>query len=162
LGASPDLYGSGSVIFVSEDVWMKHADGALDGLLSAFDPEIGDLTRRLCQFVVSAAPEARQKVNPGWGSLNFSHPGVGYFLGLFPGADRVDVAFEFGVLLPDPKDLLKGEGSQVRYLRLGAGEDLPEDELRHLIEAALDLPASRDERLEMVRSGARFRPTNEG
>ena len=50
------------------------------------------------------------------------HQDVGYFCGVFAHSNAVQVAFEFGVLLPDPHGVLSGSGAQVRYVVLVPGE----------------------------------------
>jgi hypothetical protein len=71
----------------------------------------------------------------------------------------VDVAFEFGVLLPDPNAMLEGEGKQVRYVRIRQVQDIQTAPLIALIQAAIDLPSNRQVRLEMVRLSVRSQGT---
>ncbi len=120
-------------------------------------PEIGARLADLRAIIRRTVPEAVEKVNPGWRSLSFSHPQVGYFCGLFPFADRVDVAFEFGVLLPDPDGFFDDLGRQVGFARLRTGQRLRKAAFQRLLRAAVALPAERAVRLALVRAGARPR-----
>src|SRR5687768_10871958 len=89
-----------------------------DAILARHTPAIRALAERLRALVRRTVPEAAERANAGWHSLSYHHPSAGYFCGIFPQADDVLLAFEFGVLLPDPDGLLEGEGKQVRYVRL--------------------------------------------
>ena len=119
-------------------------------------PETRELLSELRSVILNTVPEATVKANLGWKSLNFSHPGVGYFCGLFPIEDRVIVAFEFGVLLPDPDGILDRNNcaKQVRYLRIRSRRAIPRSGLKRLLQAAVALPEKRSTRLALVRAGA--------
>ncbi|WP_036218087.1 DUF1801 domain-containing protein [Calidithermus chliarophilus] len=123
-------------------------------LLMNHTPEVRSLVERLRRLVRGSVPEAREKVYPVWRGIGYTHPRAGYFCAIFPQADHVRLGFEFGVLLPDPQRLLEGTGSQVRYLSLRQGE-FPEQAVRRLVRAALDLPARRADKLALVTSRAR-------
>jgi len=125
----------------------------IEEILADHSPQIRDLTRRLAALVRETVPETRETVHRSWHSINYRDPVSGYFCGIFPRQDPVQVVFEFGVLLPDPDDLLQGAGKQVRYAEIREGDDIQEAQLRRLLLAALDLPPSRDVKLAMVRSG---------
>jgi hypothetical protein len=128
----------------------------LDSLTRDLLPQTRAILLELVSLITSTVPEATQKVNPGWKSLNFSHPRVGYFCGLFPVEDKVVVAFEFGVLLPDPDGILSSRScaKQVRYARIGSPEVLPRTALKRLLRAAISLPQERSVRIALARSGA--------
>jgi hypothetical protein len=49
-------------------------------------------------------------------SINYRDTAAGFVCAIFPTADRVQLVFEHGVLLPDPAGLLTGAGRQVRAL----------------------------------------------
>ncbi len=63
----------------------------------------------------------------------------------------VNLCFLWGVRLPDPHGLLRGEGSQVRTIRLGAPEDLDTAPVRELIREAV---ARSEPPLDSARPGA--------
>ena len=118
--------------------------------------ETRDLLSELDSLIGNTVPGVTRKVNLGWKSLNFSHPNVGYFCGLFPVDDRVVVAFEFGVLLPDPDGVLDSRScaKQVRYTRVRSLDILPRAALKRLLRAAVSLPRERSTRIALARSGA--------
>jgi hypothetical protein len=129
----------------------------LESLTRDLLPETRATFLEIKSVVTSTIPEATEKVNLGWKSLNFSHPNVGYFCGLFPVDDRVIMVFEFGVLLPDPDGILNGQdcAKQVRFARIRAHEAIPRAALKRLLRGAVSLPSDRTTRLALVRAGAR-------
>jgi hypothetical protein len=54
-------------------------------------------------------------------------------------ADRVDLYFNNGPRLPDPKKLLRGSGKQTRFIRLETARQLADPDVEGLISAAVDL-----------------------
>lgn len=128
----------------------------VESILESHSPEVRALVNRLRQIVRKAVPAATETAHPVWHSIGYHHPDNGYFCGLFPHSQRVDVAFEFGVLLPDPDGLLEGPGKQVRYVRIRKRKDIRVRALNQLLAAAIDLPQSRDVKLAMIRTSAKL------
>jgi len=135
----------------------KSSQMPLDALTRDLLPETRAVLSELTSLIIRSIPEATEKVNLGWRSVNFSHPSVGYFCGLFPVDDRVVVAFEFGVLLPDPDGILDSRScaKQVRYARIRSLDALPRAALKRLLRAAVSLPRERSTRIALARSGAK-------
>jgi hypothetical protein len=72
--------------------------------LTASPPaEIRSTLDALRALVVATVPAVTERLNLGWRSISVSHPRVGYSCGLFLFDDRIEVAFEFGILLDDPE-----------------------------------------------------------
>jgi hypothetical protein len=133
----------------------RKPQASVEVLVRGLPPGIASLLADLQALVGTEIPEATAKPNMGWKSLNFHHPQVGYFCGLFPFKDRIDVAFEFGVLLPDPEGLLEFRGKQVGFIQIRSRADIRRVPLKGLIRAAVSLPGDRSARLALVRSGAK-------
>jgi hypothetical protein len=125
---------------------------APEEILAGHSPAVHELAEGLRQVIKEAVPEASEAAYPVWHAIGYRHPSAGYFCGIFPQADSVDLAFEYGVLLPDPGGLLKGKGKQVRYVHLNAGDPVPGQPIRDLIEAALSLPDGRKAKQELLRA----------
>ncbi len=128
---------------------------SIDALTRDLPPEILSTLSELRALIKLAIPDATEKLNLGWKSLNYHHPYVGYFCGLFPFQDRIDVAFEFGILLADPDGIFDGYGKQVGYVRIRSVEGIPRAPFQRMLEAAVSLPADRAVRLALVRASAR-------
>ena len=52
-------------------------------------------------------------------------------------ANRVNLGFNFGSLLPDPYGLLRGEGKLIRHIRMARAADLDGPGVRELVRAAI-------------------------
>ncbi|HEX2048242.1 MAG TPA: NTP transferase domain-containing protein [Acidimicrobiales bacterium] len=96
----------------------------------------------LRELVTATVPDAVERVYPGWHGFGYRHPRAGYFCAVFPRAETVQLSFEHGARLPDPRGLLSGEGRQVRYVDVRTPGDPPADLLVELIDAALVDPTS--------------------
>ena len=120
----------------------------IEGILASHHPEVRALVERLRKIIRETVPAAIETVNVGWHSIGYHHPDSGYFCGIFPQNDGVNLAFEFGVLLlPDQESLLEGTGKQVRYVRIRDNKDIRVRALMQLLRAAIDLPKRRDVKL---------------
>ena len=136
----------------------QKSNHSIQELISDFPPEIQLLTLQIRSIILNRVSTANEKVNPGWRSISYKHPDVGYFCGILPNEDYVDLIFEFGVLLQDPDKILMGKGSQVRFIRFHSVSDIKVQQLGTLIDAAISLPESRTVRIQMVKSGAKQIP----
>ena len=114
----------------------------LSSLLADHSPPVVDLTEVLRGVVRSALPMATENVNVGWHGLGYHDPDAGYVGGIFPGDESVRLGFEHGVELPDPEDLLEGDGSQIRYVVLEAWDPALRGPITDLLEAAAEYGSS--------------------
>jgi len=131
------------------------ANTTIEDILDSHNPEVRALVERLRKIIRDTVPTSTESAHPVWHSIGYRHPESGYFCGIFPQNDGVDLAFEFGVLLPDPDGLLDGDSKQVRYVRIRRDRDIRVRALKKLLLAAIDLPASRDVKLGLIRSSAK-------
>ena len=122
-------------------IGRPNAKFTIDDLLSLYPPPIRNTVCRLRRIVLEVAPEADEKANAGWRSSSYRSPRMGYFCGIFPFEERVDLIFEFGALLADPEGILEGDARQVRYLRFRGPKEIRVQRVNHFLRAALDLPA---------------------
>ena len=121
-------------------------------LFAAYGPAVAFLAGEMAALIERTVPSARWAVRRGWQCVAYTHPDVGYFCGVFPREDAVQVGFEFGVLLPDPYGVLSGSGAQLRYVMLTPGEPVPEVALAGLLRAAVALPPDTSVRRGMARA----------
>ncbi len=131
---------------------MGKEEFTIGELLGSYPPPIRELAYRLRKVVLGVADDVNEKANKGWRSISYRHPDVGYFCGIFPFEDHVDLIFEFGALLSDPGDILEGDAQRVRYLRFRDAKDLRVQPLRRLLGAALALPTSHSVRRGLAQS----------
>jgi cytidylate kinase len=137
--------GNISVEQVTELV-MRHVTEAQSlarsSLLADHTREVIDLTQVLRAVVRTALPMATEKINLGWHGLGYHDPVAGYVAGIFPGDESVRLGFEHGVGLPDPENLLEGDGNQVRYVVLDEWDEQLRNPITDLLEAAVEFGPS--------------------
>jgi hypothetical protein len=65
--------------------------------------------------------------------------GIDAIVSIAARADRVDLYFNHGPQLPDPKKLLQGSGKETRFIRLESAKQLGDPDVKAFIAAAIDL-----------------------
>jgi hypothetical protein len=83
-------------------------------------PGLADLALWVRGVVVASEPDLTERVYPGWDGIGFRHPDAGYVCAIYPREQEQEVRllFEHGVRLDDPEGLLKGAGTQTRFIRV--------------------------------------------
>ena len=102
-----------------------------EALLADYPLEIRDTADQLRLLVKQTIPAVREVAYPGWRGIGYHHPQRGYFCAIFPQENGVRLAFEHGVDLPDPDNLLEGNGKQVRYVTIQG--NIPQENIRRLL-----------------------------
>jgi hypothetical protein len=113
----------------------------LDDLLDDHPDPVSDLVLRLREVLLTGQPSLMERVRPGWHSVNFHDPVAGFVCALFPQADRVQLVFERGALLPDPHHRLSGSGRQVRTMEFTPQDDVDADVIIEFLDLAIDVGA---------------------
>lgn len=119
-------------------------------LLDLYPVPVRILAADLADVIRLAAPGAVEAVRLRQRCVRYSHQRCGYFCGLYPQVSSVQLLFEFGVLLPDPDGLLSGEGPYARFVTVREFQPRHAPALRHLIEAAYNLPRRRADRIALA------------
>jgi hypothetical protein len=105
-------------------------------LFYTFPEPVPALCWRLRDLVLDVAPEARERVRPGWKLLGFDLDR--YFCAVAPQADHARLLFEYGHELPDPKRKLQGRrNTQIRWLRFAHPDSVDEAVVRHFVKLAV-------------------------
>jgi hypothetical protein len=107
---------------------------SIDELLALCEPSVRRLAESARKRILAVVPDAKEKLRPGWGLIGYNAPA--YFAFIEPARNQVRIGFEWGVMLPDPKRLLEGDGSQVRYFTLRTAAALRSPELTAFLRAA--------------------------
>lgn len=92
-------------------------------ILAGHSPAVRALAEAVRGLVREVVPEADERGNPGWHSINYRHAEVGYFFGVFPFAEEVRLVFEWGTRLDDPAAILEGETLRVKHVTLRSMDD---------------------------------------
>lgn len=122
--------------------------------LEGYPPRIRTAAERLRVIVRQAAPDAIERVRPGWRLIGYDVP-LGrrwrYFAFVAPETEHVHLGFEYGVWMADPDRLLEGahlQLRQVRFVTFEPGDSIPASMLvEYTRDAARVATMSRGERL---------------
>jgi hypothetical protein len=107
--------------------------------LKAYPENLSEIAEHLRDLIRGTFPEATEKVIPGWRVLGYRLP-YGkksiYFCCIAPQKKENDVllGFEYGIAMRDPRKIMEGKGTQVRFVRMRQKDQHPEEDLIWLIE----------------------------
>jgi len=118
----------------------------LDDLLADHPDPVADLVLRLRDVLLTGRPDLVERVRHGWHSVNFHDPVAGFVCALFPFADRVQLVFERGALLPDPHHRLGGTGRRVRTLEFTSDAEVDGELVLEFLDLAVDVGVQARER----------------
>ena len=112
-----------------------------EALLEGYAPPLRDIAQRLRSIVTGAAPDAIERVRPGWRLIGYDLPvrrhGV-FFAWVWPEIEHVHLGFPNGVLMDDPDRVMKGAGvtKKARWLTFKAGAVIDEALAARLVQEA--------------------------
>ena len=118
-------------------------------LLARYDEAIQKLALAVRKLILEEAPEASEFVYEVYTIADhfaFTERPSDAFVFTTAHANWVNLGFNFGVLLPDPGGLLRGEGKLIRHVRIAQPMDLDAPGVRELVRAAIaraELPESK-------------------
>src|ERR1043166_3783685 len=119
---------------------MHPPPAALKKFLKPYDPEIRDLALELRGLVLEQmAPcyeniyDAYSAVAIGYGTSDRLKDGI-FHLAVY--SKHVNLGFNDGATLDDPKGILQGAGNRIRHITIKTREDLERPELRAYIRRA--------------------------
>jgi hypothetical protein len=103
----------------------------VEALLDGYAPPLLEIAERLRRLVTDAAPDAMERVRPGWGLIGYDLPirrnGV-FFAWIWPEGVHVHLGFPNGDLMDDPGSVLDGAriAKRARWLTYEAGSVIHE------------------------------------
>ena len=112
-------------------------DEPVQAYIAAMPDWKGRIGRHLDGLINDVVPEARKAVR--WNSPFYGVEGSGWFLSYHCFTKYVKVTWLNGSLL-DPPPPLESKHAHVRYLDIGAGDDMNDEQLRDWIRQAAALP----------------------
>ena len=101
-------------------------------LLDDYPPDIQAVANALRAVVMTAVPDAIERVRVGWRLIGYDVPAgrrTRYFAFVVPEPAHVHLGFEYGILMSDPQRLLHGAElklRKVRYFTFEPGDPIPE------------------------------------
>src|SRR5262245_27528040 len=107
--------------------------------LNSYPANLSEITEHLRDLVRSTFPDASEKVYTGWKLLRYRLPIANkrrYFCCIVPQKKENDVllGFEYGIAMEDPKQLMEGKGTKVRFVRVQQKDQHSDADLIWLIE----------------------------
>ena len=121
---------------------VRAPDPQLLGFLSAYDRHISELALALRELVLEEAPEAIESICDAYSAvaIGFSFTGKlkDGFCHIATYTNYVNLGFNRGALLPDPRKVLVGTGKWTRHIRITTDGDLTRPFLRQYIQAAIE------------------------
>ena len=118
---------------------MSRFDRDLDDLLTRRPPGVAAMARRLVATLRDIRPDLVATVRLGWGSVNFTHPRLGYLCCVYPGREHAALVFADGRLLDHPRLVDDGKVKRVRWIPFEPGEPVPVDDIAILLVEAIAL-----------------------
>ena len=103
----------------------------VEALLEGYAPPLLEIAERLRELVTDAAPDAMERVRPGWGLIGYDLPirrnGV-FFAWIWPEGVHVHLGFPNGDLMDDRGRALDGAriAKRARWLTYEAGSVIDE------------------------------------
>lgn len=117
-----------------------------DEFLASFPPQIQALAKQLRTLVKHVVPNSIERVYPGWRLIGYRAVNgrkTHYFCFIAPLSDHVRLGFEYGIELSDNRDILEGDGTQVRYVSIRQPDDIDAERLAALISEAAFVATTR-------------------
>lgn len=126
------------------DIKTVGGNGRIEDVIAAASPEIQALAHAVRALLadmmpgITEVPWARQKIaGYGVGPKKMSQ----HFCYIAPFKKHLNLGFMYGARLPDPHNLLEGQGADLRHIKIRNAADLERAGLRELIaEASRTLP----------------------
>jgi hypothetical protein len=114
----------------------------VEALLEGYPPPLLEIAERLRELVMDAAPDAMERVRPGWKLIGYDLPirrnGV-FFAWIWPEGVHVHLGFPNGDLMDDPGELLDGAriAKRARWLTYEAGSTIDAAQVQTLVREAV-------------------------
>src|SRR5438046_9298063 len=114
-------------------------DDPIEQFFAGYPPEVQTISRKLRDMMNKAMPDGGNEV------LFAGYNHVGYSLGksmhericyICPMKDYVRLGFMYGTSLPDPDQMLVGEGKRLRHVQVRSLKDANHAALQQLVNAA--------------------------
>jgi hypothetical protein len=107
--------------------------------LQSYPKNLREITEYARDLVRSTFPDASEKVYTGWKLIGYRLPDgkkSRYFCCIVPQKKENDVllGFEYGIAMQDPKNLMEGKGTKVRFVRIKKRSQYSDADLIWLIE----------------------------
>jgi hypothetical protein len=116
-------------------------DRQLFDFLSAYDRAVAELALALREMLLEEAPEVQEKAfgnHPSAVWFGFGPKMNDMFCYIATASHHVNLGFRRGASLPDPKQVLEGQGKTMRHIKFRSEADLERPFVRRFIRAAIE------------------------
>jgi len=120
---------------------QRPPDPELLGFLEAYDRHIAELALALREVILEEVPDASESIYQVYTVaiwFGFSGKMKDMFCYIATNADHVNLGFPRGTALPDPNQVLEGEGKTMRHIKFRSQRDVERPWVRRYIRAAME------------------------
>jgi len=120
---------------------QRPPDPELLGFLEAYDRHIAELALALREVILEEVPDASESIYQVYTVaiwFGFSGKMKDMFCYIATNADHVNLGFPRGTALPDPNQVLEGEGKTMRHIKFRSQRDVERPWVRRYIRAAIE------------------------
>lgn len=110
-----------------------------EGIIQSYAEDIQHIARQTRKLIYVIMPEVLEVV---WAKQKIAGFGTGkkkkteHFCWIMPASKHVNLGFNYGAELPDPKNLLEGTGKLYRHVKIKSVEQLKDKDLIKLLQYA--------------------------
>lgn len=121
---------------ITDDLKMQKDTEQFELAIKSFSDEIKDIARETRKLIYKVLPETVEVV---WVQQKNTGFGTGikkkteHFCWLMPASKHVNLGFNYGAELPDPKNLLEGTGKLFRHIKIKTVSQLKDKDLIELL-----------------------------
>jgi hypothetical protein len=110
----------------------------IETFLSTYPPQIQSISRTLRAIANATMPGANELLFASQNHFAYSTSQSAHHIIVYicPMKEYVRLGFMFGAGLPDPDQMLVGEGKRLRHVKVRTLDEANNPALRHLVEAA--------------------------
>ena len=115
---------------------MEKKNEEFEKAIQSFSPDIKKIARQTRQLIYDILPNVVEVVwvkqkNTGFGTGVKKK--IEHFCWIMPATNHVNLGFNYGAELPDPKSLLEGTGKLFRHIKIKSIEQLSDKDLIKLL-----------------------------
>lgn len=112
---------------------MHPPPAVLKKFLEPFDPEVRDLALKLRCLVLEEMAPCYENIYDAYSAVAIGYDGI-FHIAVY--SKHVNLGFNEGATLEDPKGILKGDGTRIRHITIKNVGDLQRPEIRSYISRA--------------------------
>jgi hypothetical protein len=120
---------------------VRTPDPQLLLFLSAYDKSVQDLALAMREIMIEEARSAIETIYDAYSAVAMGYSFTGrlkdQFCHLAVYTGHVNLGFDRGVDLPDPRNVLEGTGKTTRHIRIEPGDDITQPWLRRYVRMAI-------------------------